>query len=122
MSDNVENLKNLISSTLEQRGVLAKIRAELRHHVFLALDEQESASDDKQASEQHAASPRTRSHVSVKKKKLDELHGSPAAEDVLELIKDFLEFFELEYTNALLNTEAEAVSASRQRTGTHGGE
>jgi hypothetical protein len=106
MSENVDALKQLIASTLETRGVLSKIRAELRHHVFLALDEQESGAAQHGKEPQ---SPSTKSHLTTKKKKIAELHSNPLALEVLELMKDFCECYELEYTNALLNTEAEGV-------------
>ena len=105
----MDGLKQLISQTLEQRGVLAKIRAELRHHVFLALDEQESQTNNANV----AAA--TKSPIASKKKKLAELQANPLAVDLLELVKEYLEFYELEYTTALLNTEAEASGTKVNR-------
>lgn len=116
MSENVDQLKQLIAGTLEHRGVLSKIRAELRHHVFLALDEQESAAHQAQTpnntngNSSHSTTTPKGGHIATKKKKIAELHGNPLAVDLLELVKDFCDCYELEYTNALLNTEAEGVS------------
>ncbi|EFJ31308.1 hypothetical protein SELMODRAFT_405503 [Selaginella moellendorffii] len=42
-------LKALITKTLEKRGVLARIRAELRANVFAAIEEQERADGDANA-------------------------------------------------------------------------
>ena len=121
MSENVDQLKSLIQTTLDSRGVLAKLRAELRHHVFLALDEQETAtaaaaagssgmsavsSSDQLPSPSSGNKP---SHIAVKKKKITELRQNPIAVDLVELIKDFCDCYELEYTSALIDTESEGV-------------
>jgi hypothetical protein len=39
MTDACDDLRTLVSESLERRGVLSKLRAELRKHVFMAIEE-----------------------------------------------------------------------------------
>ena len=82
--------------------------------MFLALDEHESAavSSSPMAS---TVAPATRTHMQMKKARIRDLHNEALGPDLVELIKDFLEHYQLEYTQALLNTEAEAVSQPSHR-------
>lgn len=85
-----DELKGVISRTLEAKGVLAKIRAELRKHVFEAIDEQEQ-----QSAEPEDVCPQL---TSIKSTALDST--------ALDLVKEFLSFYELDYTLSVLTSEA----------------
>jgi len=76
--------------------------------VFLALEEQESASLSNPALGASLPGP-TRAHLTAKKRAIGELHREPLGEDLLDLVRDFLNCYQLEYTQALLNTEADVV-------------
>ncbi|XP_034244430.1 FGFR1 oncogene partner-like [Thrips palmi] len=80
-------LRDLVSKTLENNGVLAKIRAELRASVFLALEEQENK-----------AGP-------FENKALKEYLKSPQAALGLCIVREFLEYLELDFTLSVYNTE-----------------
>lgn len=80
-------LRDLVSKTLENNGVLAKIRAELRASVFLALEEQESNS------------------TPFENKALKEYLKSPQAALGLCIVREFLEYLELDFSLSVYNTE-----------------
>ncbi|KAK3923743.1 Queuosine salvage protein [Frankliniella fusca] len=80
-------LRDLVSKTLENNGVLAKIRAELRASVFLALEEQESKT------------------TPFENKALKEYLNSPQAALGLCIVREFLEYLELDFTLSVYNTE-----------------
>lgn len=80
-------LRDLVSKTLENNGVLAKIRAELRASVFLALEEQEIKSGP------------------FENKALKEYLKSPQAALGLCIVREFLEYLELDFTLSVYNTE-----------------
>lgn len=86
----------------------ARPQAELRQHVFLALEEQESASLSNPSAAAALPAP-TRAHLTAKKQRIAELHREPFGDDLLDLVRDFLSCYQLEYTQALLNTEADVV-------------
>lgn len=82
-------LRDLVAQTLETNGVLGKIRAQLRASVFLALEEQE--------------------HIQNKtpflNKDLQNFLSTTDGLQVVLLIKEFLQFFKLEYTLAVFEPE-----------------
>ncbi|KAJ1521359.1 hypothetical protein ONE63_003035 [Megalurothrips usitatus] len=80
-------LRDLVSKTLENNGVLAKIRAELRASVFLALEEQEANS------------------TPFENKALKEYLRSSQAALGLCIVREFLEYLELDFTLSVYNTE-----------------
>lgn len=83
-------LRDLVSQTLENNGVLAKIRAELRASVFLALEDHDSSQS------------RQKSHNKALRRFLHTTEGVIAA----SVVREFLEFFKLEYTLTVFDQEA----------------
>lgn len=84
-----DELKDIITETLEKRGVLAKIQSQLRKHVFSALIFQENK--EKSSSVTECDSP------PILTDEYDQI--------VLALIRDFLTYHHLDYTLSLMNTE-----------------
>jgi hypothetical protein len=80
----MEELKGVVTNALEKKGILAKIRAELRASVFEAIDEQGSATNT------GLASQRT--------EKLQKLQESESGLMVTHLVHEFLEWCGLDYT------------------------
>ncbi|KAJ9592692.1 hypothetical protein L9F63_015636 [Diploptera punctata] len=89
MSEEEVELRDLVAQTLENNGILAKIRAELRAGVFLALEEQECVMD----SDQYTNKPL--------KAFLSTTEGSIVA----CLVREFLEFFKLDFTLSVFDPE-----------------
>uniref|UniRef100_A0A1B6I7I8 FGFR1 oncogene partner (FOP) N-terminal dimerisation domain-containing protein n=1 Tax=Homalodisca liturata TaxID=320908 RepID=A0A1B6I7I8_9HEMI len=88
-------LRDLVSQTLENTGVLSKIRAELRANVFLVLEEHE------------AFKGRNLPFCnSVLKNFLSTQEGIAA----ISLVREFLEFFGLEFTVSVFEPETQAGS------------
>nr|CAB3245927.1 FGFR1 oncogene partner-like [Phallusia mammillata] len=102
MSGNEEEteLRDLLLQTLEKNGVLGKIKAELRAGVFLALE-----SKDQSDNYSHGAN-----------RKLTNFKSQSATGPLyLELVQEFLTFFDLDYTNAVFTVEAGCSSNSDSR-------
>jgi FGFR1 oncogene partner len=87
-------LRDLVAQTLEAKGVLGKIRAQLRAHVFLALEEQEAE----------------KSRPSPVNEELVSFSNTHEGRLVLGLVREFLEFYELSATLAVFEPEADVVS------------
>ena len=87
--DGVESLTSIVSAALESRGVLARIRAELRANVFAAIHEEEPV--DQRGPEAEA---------------LARLRSEPAGELALHLVRDLLSTCGLAYTTSVLLPEA----------------
>ncbi|XP_074645270.1 centrosomal protein 43-like [Tubulanus polymorphus] len=83
-------LRDLVAQSLENNGVLGKIRAQLRASVFLALEEQE--------------------HIQNKKpfvnQKLQKFLSTKEGCVVAGLVREFLEYFGLEFTLAVFDPES----------------
>mmetsp|Transcript_39435 Transcript_39435/g.66228 ORF Transcript_39435/g.66228 Transcript_39435/m.66228 type:complete len:428 (+) Transcript_39435:138-1421(+) len=88
----MEELKGVVTNALEKKGILAKIRAELRASVFEAIDEQGSATNT------GLASQRT--------EKLQKLQESEGGLMVTHLVHEFLEWCGLDYTLKVYTPEA----------------
>ncbi|KAI9207025.1 uncharacterized protein BJ171DRAFT_495460 [Polychytrium aggregatum] len=88
----IASLKNVVENVLLKRGVLGNLKAQLRAAVFLVLQEETAGSSKKLPLEAST--------------KLDLLRSSPDARLALDLIMDFLECFNLEYTLAVMTSEA----------------
>jgi len=93
--DEDTELRDLVAQTLETNGVLNKIRAELRANVFLALEEQD------------ALKKKTLSNKTLKSF-LETKEGMLAFNAVYE----FLEFFNLDFTLAVLKPESNVLKIS----------
>ncbi|KAJ3118672.1 FGFR1 oncoprotein partner [Nowakowskiella sp. JEL0407] len=85
-------LKNLVANALESRGVLGKIKAELRAAVFLVLQEAQTDVKSQLPLESN----------SQFKSVAETVEGCLA----LELIREFLQYFELDNTLAVFVPEA----------------
>lgn len=94
----MDELKNLVIQTLETNGILGQLRAQLRSCVFKVIDNQEQI--EKGHSGFHWENPNA-------KKVLSTATGVLCA----ELIRDFLEFYKLDYTLAIFMPE---VNLSQQ--------
>ncbi|XP_012285692.1 uncharacterized protein LOC105702592 [Orussus abietinus] len=82
-------LRDLVVQTLENNGVLAKVRAKLRASVFLALEEQESVMN-----------PEPLLNKTVK-----QYLGNSEGKLLFSLVREFLEYFGLEYTISVYDPE-----------------
>ncbi|KZC12203.1 PREDICTED: putative uncharacterized protein DDB_G0282133 [Dufourea novaeangliae] len=82
-------LRDLVVQTLENNGVLAKVRAELRASVFLALEEQESVMN-----------PEPLLNKSVK-----QYLANSEGKLLFSLVREFLEYFGLDYTISVYDPE-----------------
>lgn len=87
--DNIEDLKAVVTQTLEAKGVLGKIRAQLRSCVFTAIEEQES----KKGAELE--------NLSAKR-----IQDNPEARFMVDLIRDFLDYYQLDYTMSVMVPES----------------
>ncbi|CAM6030695.1 unnamed protein product [Sphagnum balticum] len=83
-------LKTLVTKTLEKKGVLARIRAELRANVFQAIEEQ-----DREAENNGASSFALLGKCSERAK---QLHASHAGKLLMSLVCEYFEWCELEHT------------------------
>merc|ERR1712212_1010119 len=91
-------LRDLVAQTLETNGVLNKIRAELRANVFLALEEQDGVQDG-----------------NVSNKPLSEFLDSKEGHQAFSLVREFLQFFNLDFTLAVLEPESNYVGKGQSR-------
>ncbi|KAL7300470.1 hypothetical protein TKK_0006821 [Trichogramma kaykai] len=82
-------LRDLVIQTLENNGVLAKIRAELRASVFLTLEEQESVLNPEP----------------LLNKPVRQYLSKPEGKVLFALVREFLEYFGLDYTLSIFDTE-----------------
>ncbi|XP_072264565.1 centrosomal protein 43 [Pyxicephalus adspersus] len=99
-ADEDTELRDLLINTLENNGVLNKIKAELRASVFLALEEQERA-ENKPA---------------LVNENLRQFLNSREGRLVSGLVTDFLQHFHLDFTLAVLQPEANLPSTPDVRT------
>ncbi|XP_073425511.1 centrosomal protein 43 [Dendrobates tinctorius] len=90
-------LRDLLIHTLENNGVLNKIKAELRASVFLALEEQEE------------------SKPALTNERLRQFLATSDGRLLASLLTDFLQHFHLDFTLAVLQPEACLPSAPDQR-------
>ena len=94
--DQFEELKDIVSKTLEKRGILAKAQAELRKHVFEAL-----VTTEQEDQKKYNVAPQ-----------IDE--NSMNDKFAMALIRDFLSYHHLDYTLSLMNTESQRKVESTQ--------
>jgi len=98
-TDEDTELRDLVAQTLETNGVLNKIRAELRANVFLALEEQDALKKK-----------------TISNKALKSLMETKEGMLAFGVIREFLEFFNLDFTTAVLDPESNVTKApSRER-------
>ncbi|PAA66322.1 hypothetical protein BOX15_Mlig006064g1 [Macrostomum lignano] len=97
MVEDETEFRDLISQTLENNGVLGKIKAELRASIFLALEDQ-----DKFLSSQS----------SPKRQELKDFLQTGEGRQVFGLVRDLFEYFQLDYTLAVLKPETGLLDQS----------
>lgn len=84
------DLKTLVTRTLEKKGVLAKIRAELRASVFEAIEE-----EDRTIENEDNVPPALLGSCNDRAK---ELHASPAGRLLTALVCEYLDWAQLSHT------------------------
>ncbi|XP_068918356.1 centrosomal protein 43-like [Tenebrio molitor] len=83
-------LRDLVAQTLELNGCLPKIRAQLRANLFLALDE-----DSKISKQQPLLNKKIKSYLEV-----------PEGQLMFCLVREFLEYFDLDFTVSVYEPES----------------
>ena len=89
----MDDLKNLVIQTLEEEGTLGNLRAQLRSRVFKAI-EKNAEPAAKQAAGFQWQNPAAQ-----------KVHESEESKLVAQLIKDYLEFFRMDYTLSVYTPE-----------------
>ncbi|CAH3121247.1 unnamed protein product [Pocillopora meandrina] len=84
-------LRDMVAQTLESKGVLGKIRAQLRASVFLALEEQEGSE----------------SKIQLVNPDLKKFLGTGEGRLVTGLVREFLEYFDLDFSIAVFDPETD---------------
>ena len=82
-------LRDLVATTLENAGVLGKIKAELRANVYIALEEGDGV----------------KSKSKLVNNKLTAFLSTTNGRLVASLVREFLEFFDLNFTMAVFDPE-----------------
>ncbi|PFX16820.1 FGFR1 oncogene partner-like isoform X2 [Stylophora pistillata] len=82
-------LRDMVAQTLESKGVLGKIRAQLRASVFLALEEQDGSEGKIQL-----VNPELKKFLNTSEGRL-----------VTGLVREFLEYFDLDFSIAVFDPE-----------------
>ncbi|RVW42448.1 Protein TONNEAU 1b [Vitis vinifera] len=85
------DLKTLVTRTLEKKGVLAKIRAELRASVFEAIEE-----EDRAVEKEESLPPALLGSCNDRAK---QLHASPSGRLLAALICEYLDWAQLNHTS-----------------------
>ncbi|EEZ99551.2 centrosomal protein 43 [Tribolium castaneum] len=83
-------LRDMVAQTLELNGCLPKIRAQLRANLFLALDE-----DSKISKQQPLLNTKIKSYLEV-----------PEGQLMFCLVREFLEYFDLDFTASVYEPES----------------
>ena len=89
----MDDLKNLVIQTLEEEGTLGNLRAQLRARVFKAI-EKNAEPAAKQAAGFQWQNPAAQ-----------KVHESEESKLVAQLIKDYLEFYRMDYTLSVYSPE-----------------
>ncbi|KAL4232933.1 FGFR1 oncoprotein partner [Mactra antiquata] len=100
-ADEDTELRDLVAQTLETNGVLGKIRAQLRASVFLALEEQESIQNK----------------TPLLNHDLKKFVSTKEGQTVVGLVREFLDFYNLEFTQAVFEPESGCPSNYEGRSG-----
>jgi FGFR1 oncogene partner len=98
----MDDLKNLVIQSLETNGVLGQVRAQLRHCVFKAIDNQDQVEQRK--SSFHWENPLAR-----------KLRENSQATLAAEVIAEFMEFYRLNYSLAIFGPEANIKGKTENR-------
>jgi len=89
----MDQLKDIVAKTLEAKGVLGTIRAQLRAAVFTALDDQERANG-----------------IYLENSRVLELQQDSRSVLLLQLLQEFFEFYELDRTLSVFLPEVNVSS------------
>merc|ERR1719239_1153435 len=87
----MEQLRDLVAATLEKEGILGKIKAQLRAHVYLSLEGESSKGK--------ALAQESKNH------KLVSFLSSTNGRLVASLVREFLQFFDLDFSLAVFDPE-----------------
>lgn len=90
----LNELKNLVIQSLESNGALSNIRAQIRASVFKVIDSQDSGSS-KKGSPFYWENP-----------KCQKLSEDPNGLLMLQLIKEFLQFYKMDYSLSVYSSES----------------
>ena len=105
----MDDLKNLMIQTLEANGILGQLRAQIRCSVFKIIDNQDDMEN-----------PRTRGKSALhwENQKARECLEKNGANGILlaELIREFLEFYRLDYTKQIYLPESNLGSKKQSST------
>ena len=85
----MDDLKNLMIQTLESNGILGQLRAQIRCSVFKIIDNQDDMENPKL---------RGKSALHWENQKARECLSLPNSTLLAELIREFLEYYKLDYT------------------------
>ncbi|GBF93923.1 hypothetical protein Rsub_06172 [Raphidocelis subcapitata] len=99
----MEELKEIITCSLDQRGVLSRLKAELRANIFLAVDEQDRRQSDKGIAARGDS------------RKRDALSSTREGLLLLDLVQEFLAWADLRFTAKVFEAEASCEGAPPQR-------
>ncbi|XP_057511710.1 protein TONNEAU 1a-like isoform X3 [Actinidia eriantha] len=91
------DLKTLVTRTLEKKGVLAKIRAELRASVFEAIEE-----EDRAIEKEEGLPPALMGSCNDRAK---QLHASPSGRLLTALVCEYLDWAQLSHTQKVYQPE-----------------
>ena len=97
--EELNELKNLVIQTLEANGQLSNIRAQIRSSVFKIVDE--PSSEKKVSSWDIQVSPFHWENVKCQK-----LSEKENGKELISLIKEFFQFYNMDYTNCVFASEA----------------
>lgn len=88
--DEISTLKSMVSDVLSKKGVLNRLKAELRANIFTVLQE-------KQAEHEQLKAENIR---------LTKVKQTREGKLILDMITEFLEYFDLQQTNSVYSAEA----------------
>lgn len=99
----MDELKNLMIQTLEANGILGQLRAQIRCSVFKIIDNQDQMEN---------AANRGKSQLHWENQKAREALLTSGATSVLlaELIREYLEFYNLDYTKQIYMPESNLMT------------
>jgi len=89
--EDTEQLRDLVAATLEKEGILGKIKAQLRAHVYLSLEGESSKGK--------ALAQESKNH------KLAAFLSNTNGRLVASLVREFLQFFDLDFSLAVFDPE-----------------
>ena len=103
----MDELKNLMIQTLEANGILGQLRAQIRCSVFKIIDSQDEMEDPRQ---------RGKSALHWENKKAREILNTPHGLLLAELVREYLEFFKLDYTKQIYMPESNLGTKDQRST------